>query len=510
MSDPLRDPLRETRKVALRHILIYGLGDIFGGGSFLLISMFYLFFLTEEVGLAPWLAGIVLGAGKVWDAISDPLMGYLSDHTRSRFGRRRVYFLAGVLPIALSFYLLWIPVRAESPYVTAAFYALAYLVFNTVFTMVMVPYAALGAEMSPDYQVRNKLTAARMLFSLLSAALAGTLPPLLLKAAPSPAAGYTWIAMAFGVLYALPWLVVFAGTWEAEPAGPEAPFTGLPGALKSALSLLSNRSFRIHILMYISAYTAMDVLMILFRYYLKWNIGREVMPQAMGALMGAQILAIPLYLQIANRHGQGRALRVGLVIFASGMALSYFLGGDSPTYALMGVCAVIGAGLSAAVMMPWAILPSVVDVDELITTRARSGMYAGSMTLIRKLVQGLVATQAISVALTLIGYGEGAGGASRAQSPETIARLKILFFALPSAFILLAFLISFRFLITRETHALLREELDRLRRGGDKRDAPARTREILAAITGMPYDALYQAQGQAKGQAQGSGQRRPR
>ena len=92
--------MEENRPVKLKNLIAYGVGDIFGGGSFLIINMLFLFFLTEVVGMRPLYAGLVFGIGKIWDAISDPLMGYISDNTRSKFGRRRLYFLLGIIPIA--------------------------------------------------------------------------------------------------------------------------------------------------------------------------------------------------------------------------------------------------------------------------------------------------------------------------------------------------------------------------------------------------------------------------
>lgn len=477
------------RPVTLRHIILYGLGDIYGGGSFILISLLYYFFLTEEVGLSPVLAGLVVGVGKFWDGASDPFVGYLSDGTRSRFGRRRLYFLVGLLPVALTFYLLWVPVRLESPWLTAGWHAFAMLLFNTVFSLIMVPYAALGAELSEDYQVRNRLTAVRMAFSLLSSALSGTLPDLLLKSAPTRAEGFMWIGAAFGLLYMLPWPLVFLGTWEAPaPAAPPRRFR-LREALVGMVSLLRSRSSRLHILMYICAYTAMDALLMLFPYYLKWNLNRAVQAQAMGSLMAAQVLTIPVYTLLANRTGQATAFRVGLGVFGVGVALSTRLEGSEPLGVLMATTALIGAGLSAAVMMPWAMFPSLVDVDELVTGQSRSGQYSAAMTLIRKLVQALIATQAIALCLELIGYQEGAS----AQAASTVTGLKWLFFSLPLAFILLGMGVSLRFLITPQRHALLRLELSRLRRGGSKEEAPLETRQVLEALTGVPYGSLYPA-----------------
>ncbi len=155
----------KEKNVGFGHLVSYGLGDLYGGGSFLIIGMLFMFYLTEIVGLSPLMAGFVFAIGKIWDAVSDPLMGFISDHTRSRFGRRRVYFLVGILPIAATFIFMWLPVGFESEWGLFAYYSLAYVLFSTIFTMVMVPYAALNAEMSRDYKVRTRLSGARMIFS---------------------------------------------------------------------------------------------------------------------------------------------------------------------------------------------------------------------------------------------------------------------------------------------------------------------------------------------------------
>src|SRR6056297_496290 len=99
----------QERELKTRNYLAYGLGDLYGGGSFFIISTFSMYFLITVVGLNPVLAGLIPGLGKVWDSISDPLMGYLTDNTRSRFGRRRVFFLIGIIPIVITFTLIWVP-----------------------------------------------------------------------------------------------------------------------------------------------------------------------------------------------------------------------------------------------------------------------------------------------------------------------------------------------------------------------------------------------------------------
>jgi oligogalacturonide transporter len=90
----------------------------------------------------------MFGAGKIWDGISDPLMGYLSDRTISKHGRRRVYFLWGIIPVAITFALLWVTIRSGSQAILFIYYLLAYILLDAALTMVMTSYSALPAEMN--------------------------------------------------------------------------------------------------------------------------------------------------------------------------------------------------------------------------------------------------------------------------------------------------------------------------------------------------------------------------
>ena len=123
--------MNNTQSIDKKNIILYGLGDLFGGGAFLIIGTLYMIFLTDIVGLSPGRAGTVLVLGKIWDAVSDPLMGYLSDHTKTKYGKRRIYFLIGIIPIAISFTLLWYPIDFSSQLFLFLYYSFAYIFFST-------------------------------------------------------------------------------------------------------------------------------------------------------------------------------------------------------------------------------------------------------------------------------------------------------------------------------------------------------------------------------------------
>ncbi len=492
-----------AKPLRIRHLLAYGIGDIYGGGAFLLIGMQFLFFLTEIVGLSPLLASVVFGAGKIWDGVSDPLMGYISDRTRSRFGRRRLYFLLGIGPVFLSFLLLWLPVDSTNSLVAFAYYAGVYLLFSTVFTMVMVPYSALNAEMTSDYGMRTRLSGARMMFSQLSALLAGTVPRLIINRYPEgDPTGYFVMGIIFAALYAAPWLLVYLGTWELAPesnASDSASARGGGSRATSPLdifrqfsSVIKNRSFRIHLGMYICAYSAMDILMALFIYYLTYYIGRpDIYTVAMGVLLLSQLAMLPVYVALSNRFGKGRAYMMGLAIWSLGTLLSLGLGPDTALVPTLVICAVIGMGLSAGVLIPWAMLPSIIDVDELITGRQRAGMYAGVMTLVRKLVQGAIAMPSVGIVLALCGFGGGAEAV--AEGEVSVAGLRWFFVCGPGLLLLGGLLIASRFRITPRSHAVLSAELERLRAGGNADEVEAEVREVCERLSGQPYGVAWKA-----------------
>ena len=474
-----------------KNIILYGLGDLFGGGAFLVIGTLYMIFLTDVVGLKPSRAGLVLVIGKIWDAVSDPLMGYLSDHTRTKYGKRRIYFLIGIIPIAVSFMLLWLPINFSSELFLFIYYTFAYIFFSTVFTMVMVPYTALNADMTNDFKIRTKLSTSRMLFSQLSALLSGVIPKIIINFfSKRPVSsslisneqyGYLIMGIIFGVFYSLPWIFVFWGTKEL-PKNFAQKKEKLTTKIKHFKSIFKNKSFRIHLLMYIFAYVAMDFLMALFVYYLNYYLQLpNLFSYCMLAILLSQIVMLPFYMKISNKYGKARAYIIGLSIWGISMISLLFLGTNTPVYLLIVVCIFIGAGLSAGVMVPYAILPSVTDVDEVMTLKKRTGVYSGLMTLIRKMAQA-IAMWSIGILLSLIGYVP-----NQTQSPETLFNLKIIFVFVPVILILAGIFAAFKFKITPKKHEILVKEINRLRDGGKRKNVKPNVLEICEELTGDNY-----------------------
>jgi oligogalacturonide transporter len=475
------------KKLSTGTLVAYGVGDFYGGGSFLVIGLFFFFFLTEVAGLQPIFAGILIGLGEVWDGISDPLMGYISDRTKSRHGRRRVYFLAGIIPVFLTFAALWLPLNTGNQVLLFAYYGIANLLFNTVFTMVMVPYAAFNAELTTDFKDRTRLSAARMIFSQIGGLICGVVPGIILSGfADDPGTGHLVMGLVFGAFFALPFLATFFGTKSPEVVQvPENH--GFGEIFRKFAEVRKNRSFLIHIGMYIVAYSAFDILMDQYRYFVDYYLGRPgLFTPGIGALIITQLIFMPIYASLANRFGKGKVYVTGLTIWAAAMASVLLLGRDASMLQVMATSAFIGMGQAAGVFIPWAILPSVIDVDVAITGERRAGTYAGAMTLVRKATRGLIAAPVVGIALQIIGFGNPEAG-----PPADLGNFKAFFVFAPLVLILLGILIGRRFPIDPRTHGLLKAEIERRQGGGTAEDATEEARAACELLTGKPYDSLF-------------------
>lgn len=463
---------------------MYGCGDMFAGGAFLLIGLLFLNYLTDVVLLSPALAGSIFLIGKIWDAISDPLMGVLSDRTKSKFGRRRIYFLIGILPIFFTFAMLWYPIMTESQVGKFIYYMVAYILFNTVFTMVMIPYNSILPNMTTNYMERNSFTTVRLMFSAVSAILSGVLPMMIINWLGDPrTTGYLIMGIIFGALYALPWIFVFKGTWENDYVADNSKFSIINTYKEFGLAF-KNKSFRLHMGFFVSGQTAVDFLTTLFIYYLTYCLNRgHQFSLVLGVLLIVQLIAMPLHMNIAKKWGKTAPLKVGQSIWIGALIISLFLNPESPAFLIFLVAGLSGIGSAASTFVPWSILPEISDVDELITGRRREGVYSGMATFIRKIAQA-ASVFFIGIILDVMGYVPDVE-----QAAGTVTGIKILFAIAPIIFILLALFFASKYKMTEEKHTILMDELV-ARRANKKHTADKNTQTVCEELTGIKYEDL--------------------
>ena len=207
--------VNQPKKLTNKNIIGYSLGNIFGGGAFTIVGTLFLEYLTgSNVLISASIAGLMLLVGKIWDALIDPFVGDLSERIKSKHGKRRVFFLAGIFHITAAFSLLWIPLGQSKLIVKIIYYTLAYMLFATSFSMTMVPYHAMLAELTIDQKQRNKAAGIREIISNCSSLIAATIPTMIIAAVDkfNPSLSYLVMGIIFGIFYAIPWIFVYKST----------------------------------------------------------------------------------------------------------------------------------------------------------------------------------------------------------------------------------------------------------------------------------------------------------
>jgi oligogalacturonide transporter len=324
--------MTRSEKLTLWQKIGFGVGDIYGGGSGVIISFYYLYFLTDVIRINPALAGTVILISKIYDAITDPFEGVLTDRTRTRFGRRRPYLLAGVLFVFLSFFLLWYPVNFALEWQRFVFVIGAYLFFSTVVSIVMTAYNALASELTLDYHERTSISSVRIFFSSAASILAALLPLEVVKLFPDLRAGYIAMGVMFGILFALPFIWTFFATRERPEFQRPLPPINLRETFVEPFRM---RSFVTVLLMYLLAFVAMDAVASIVIYYMKYYLGRgSEANYVSGTLLVMQVASLPFYVWLSRRTSKKTGYLVGAGVWMLTMLTSFLIVPGGPVWAV--------------------------------------------------------------------------------------------------------------------------------------------------------------------------------
>ena len=234
-----------TVGMPLKRKLGYGIGDFGTNISFQSVNFFLLYFLTRVALMPPATAGLALMIGKLWDGVTDPLVGLASDRTRSRFGRRRFYFLTSAVPFGLTFALLWfIPNLSDAG--RFVYVMVAYLLYSTCMTLFTMPYTALTPELSPDYNERTSITGFRMAFAIFGTLIVAGLTGVVTGIPTNVNQGYQLMGGIFGITIIISCLICFVLTDGCDRTAPQKSRI----SFKEYISVFQNKPFVLLLLMY--------------------------------------------------------------------------------------------------------------------------------------------------------------------------------------------------------------------------------------------------------------------
>ena len=382
----------------------FAFADFYGGGGQALIGVIYFFFLTNVIGLAPALAGVVTLISEIWDAISDPLMGVLSDNAKTKMGRRRPFILAGGCLLAVAFALIFLPVSGMSQGWKFVYCAATYLLYNTVSTMINVSYSSMSAEISANSEERDGANVLRLVVSTASAAVCTLLPSLVLDAYNGgkidAVAFYLIVGVGFGVLFAVP--VILCAIFVEERV--EVPEIKRSFNITEIVEPLKNRPFRQLVGMYLGQALCMDVFstgVAMFATYVTRPKGSVTV--FLGIFIAVQLCAFPLVNKLIKKVNVNQIYGFGLPL--SVVALIAFAIFGSNLYVAYVCVFFVALGFAGAQLTSWIMFPHTVDAGELMTGKRQSGSYSATMTFARKSSSALVIFL-FSMVLQFTGYDE--------------------------------------------------------------------------------------------------------
>jgi len=369
----------------------YASGDIYGGGAFMIFSLLFMNFLVLVEGLPVVATTVIIFIGRLWDAVTDSIMGRISDVTRSRFGRRRIYFLIGIVPVFLSFFMLFYSFGIQNESAKIVYYTLSYMFFGTVFSIVMVPYNAILSDMTSDYNERTSYTTIRMICSGGAALICAVIPSIVIKtfgaehigAAQIP--GYLFMGLIFGALFGACWFIVFLGTWEKKdlPKPEKIP-------LKNWLTVFKNKAYKNFLGIFLSFQISVDLVLALFIFYVDIVVLQyKNYELIVGTLLVCSMLLVAVQGKIAEKKGKAFPLYIGMPVWMASTIVFIWLGPGVSVIVLCVLAALIAVGSSAGQLSTWSMLADIYDIDEIRTGKRQEGLYSGMTTFLRKFASGI-------------------------------------------------------------------------------------------------------------------------
>lgn len=493
--------IKKVRQIKLHNYVCYGLADVIGSGAFTLVSAWLLFFLTTFCGLTPIEAGSLFAVARIVDVIMCPLMGYISDNfhkTRPgrRFGRRRFFLLLSI-PLVSVYSLLW--VEGFNYWI----YLLVYILFEVVYSMIIIPYDTLSAEMTSDFSQRSKLTSARMYIAQLAGFAAAFLPGRLVACLGSDSADSFFYAGAiFTVAFMVVLFFVYFGTWERSLEEIEQnernvdEQEALPLTTRiyhiyyDFVSTLKIKTFRTHLGMYLGGSVAQDIFNSVFTYFVVFALmtSSVMASNLLGMINGLQFFGVGLATWLTLRYSPSRAFATQgvMALLAFGLFAATWLSGSPSAAVLYLAAGIAGLARGGIYAIPWNNYTFVADVDEILTCNRREGIFAGFMSLLRKASQAL-SIFLVGAALQMSGFVSG----QSSQPESAIHMILTIMIVLPVILTLWGIGAAFRFKVNSRTHAILNEEVARLKRGESKATVSAENKAVIESLTGLPYEQCW-------------------
>ena len=383
------------RKVTLGTTIAYGMPGLGAGYMYLLMSLYVMKFSTDVLLIAPAVMGVIFSISRIWDAVSDPIAGYLSDRTTFKFGRRRTWMLISFIPISFGFLAVFSPPESMQGQSLDLWMMIAILSFYSAITLLNVPHMALGAELSEDYHERTRLFGVRHIGFTLGSILALVSMSLLISEENNPDGDVRQLAgsLAFYAIGAMSLMIFFAVSKLKE--NPEFQNRVNKNPFKAFRDVWINPHAKILIIVLFIENLGGAVIGVLTLYVTQYIVEAPAWaPLIIFAYMLPSALSVPLWIPLSRRFGKIRLWVFSLAftgISFGGIFIIPFLDSITDRLIVMFIGAALG-GMAAG--CGGAIGPSVkgdvIDYDEYLTGERKEGSYFAALNFVFKSATGIM------------------------------------------------------------------------------------------------------------------------
>jgi GPH family glycoside/pentoside/hexuronide:cation symporter len=369
--------------------VLWASGSLATGSVYNAMALFSLFFLTQVVGIEPALAGTLLLVTKIYDAVTDPLMGAISDRTRHRAGRRRPYLLLGSLLLGGSF-ALFFNAPELSGSALLAMILLLLLLQSTGYTVFAVPYLAMAPDIAGAYDERTRLMAIRVSFLIVGVMIGSVGGPYIVGLSSDARAGYGLLGVVLGVFVVLCGLVAFRGTSgvdSGEPVARTGNDAGVLSGFTDMVAVFAHQPFRLLTLVKLLQLVVLALALACTPYFFQYvlqrppsDIGQYLMTFSLTGLA-----SVPLWRLLIASYGKREVYMVSILGYGVGLWTWWLWTPAEAELFFFGRAAVLGILSNGTLLCALSLLPDTMEYDRLASQRNREGVMSGVFTTVEKI-----------------------------------------------------------------------------------------------------------------------------
>lgn len=466
-------------KTAILPMINYSYTNMYLGGSGYIISMYLTIFLTDVVNLSLKQAGLVVMFATIWDAVTDPAMGIITDRTRSKTGKHRRYLLWGIPLMFVSYSLLWNSFGLNgktNPTVAMVYFVLIYMLYKTAYTIIGVPHTAMLPELAPEYDLRTQYNSMGYLFNSAGMVPSFGIVVLILSLFGSgdnltseSKMPFLIIGIVLSLFYSVAVFLTYKTTREPSSLDNKLEPFDLKYFFKEYYLVFKNKSFRQYFFMSLAYQFSTGFYSSSKVYYIKYLANQYSKYALFNAVAGvAEASAFPFNYALTMKFGKKRCGDIVTPLMVAGLAIGLFMQGGnkaSPLWVVLMLLSMIlyPFGMSGLGFVSTNVFPDLTDVDELITGRRREGVISTFSTLIKKSVSGVMA---FFVSFILQSFGlvtgdtvsefEKVNGTLYVQSSSAVLGVRICVAVIPIIASLVALILLKKFKMTKADHTMIR------------------------------------------------------